>query len=103
MFLLMYRADDKPAVKQAQEGLKAHSIHPRRIPWVKAPMGAVMRTMLYFALVWPEVMHQLEGGLMKNAIEFAVHKVHREGVGTLHDIPLYFKRIKLVYISVGLG
>lgn len=47
--------------------LKENSVHPVENPYQNAPTGA---TPLwgYFGLVWPELLHQMEAGLMKTAV-----------------------------------
>jgi hypothetical protein len=35
----------------------------------------------YFAVVWPEVLHQMEGGLMKIAVLALITLMQRTGVG----------------------
>jgi len=67
--------------KEVKEYFHSTSIKPYRVPWSAAPLGAVMLACGYFALVWPEVMHQLEGGLMKIAVMALVSLMHRHGVG----------------------
>lgn len=72
---------DNQSAKDLKEELHAQSLKPWSNPWRLAPMGVILSVIGYFALVWPEVMHQLEGGLMKKALDGVVHLVQRTGVG----------------------
>lgn len=73
--------NDRPAIKAINEELKFRSVKPWLNPWRRAPLGVVLLTLGYFTLVWPEVMHQLEGGLMKKAIAAVVFLIRRTGKG----------------------
>jgi hypothetical protein len=58
--------------------LKEQSTHPVDNPWHYARAGAT-KAWGYFGIVWPEVMHQTESGLMKRAIECIVELMQRLG------------------------
>ena len=53
---------------QARRQAKSFSLHPVLNPWREAPCGDT-KGRGYFSLVWSEVMHQSEGGVMKKTCE----------------------------------
>ena len=79
----MYRTNDHNVAKEKASLLSSQSVKPFLNPWRKAPLGAIFVTTLFFGLVWPEVTHQVEGGLVKRAAESVVVIVQGTGVGKL--------------------
>jgi len=67
--------------KRLRDYFHALSVKPYFNPWALAPLGATLLLCGYFALVWPEVLHQLEGGLMKYAVAAVIALAQRTGVG----------------------
>ena len=53
---------------EARRAAKSYSVFPILNPWRKAPCGDTDGKG-YFSLCWSEVMHQLEGGIMKKTCE----------------------------------
>jgi hypothetical protein len=51
---------------EARREAKSFSIHLFQNPWRKAPCGDT-KGRGYFTLCWSEVIHQLEGGIMKKS------------------------------------
>lgn len=74
-------AHDRVTIKAIEEELKLRSVKPWLNPWRRAPLGVVALTLGYFAFVWPETMHQLEGGLIKKAIAAVIFLMRRTGYG----------------------
>lgn len=74
------RKGDKKATKRAMDILQEQSIRPTRNPLHKAPVGHTNGLGLY-ALIWPEVLHQLEAGLVKKAIACLVVCIQKIGTG----------------------
>jgi len=78
---VVFRNGDRNKAKGVNDYLANISVKPFRNPWSIAPLGATLMSMGYFALVWPEVLHHLEGGLMKYAVVAIIVWVQRTGVG----------------------
>ena len=72
-------AGEKRAVAPATEELKVISTKGWYNPWRRAPLGDTVKRVLYFALVWPEVAHQLESGLVKTAVRATTYLTTRTG------------------------
>ena len=51
------------------------------VPWLLAPLGAVVLGVGYFALLWTEVLHQVEGGVVVYAVRSVVSLVEAAGKG----------------------
>lgn len=66
--------------KRAKEAAFLRSLHAFLNPWRNMPTG-VNDGLGYFGLIWPEVMHHVESGLMKIACECIVKMMQRHGVG----------------------
>lgn len=71
-----YRRKEKAELRKE---LKKNSVHPVENPYQNAPTGAVPRWG-YFGIVWPELLHQLEAGLMKTGIEAIVLMMEEYGL-----------------------
>lgn len=58
--------------------LKANSVHPVENPYQDAPTGAVLQWG-YFGISWPELLHQMESGMMKIGVESMVELMTEYG------------------------
>lgn len=62
----------------ARKEAKSYSVHPVLNPWRFAPCGDTQGRG-YFSLCWSEVMHQLEGGVIKKSCEHLTDILWEEG------------------------
>ena len=77
------REGDTHTANAIKEELALESVKPWVNPWAYAPLGVVGLGLLYFSLCWPEVVHQLEGGLIAKATVAVVYLTRRTAVGTV--------------------
>ena len=63
-----HRGGNVRVAAAARRELRKFSLDPTVTdnPWWRAPLGAVVSHLGFFTVVWPEVVHQLEGGLVKH-------------------------------------
>jgi len=74
------REEVKEDIASTRAALKERSAHPVLNPYLNAPLGDVGNRG-YFSVVWPEVQHQMEGGMMKRSIELVVGMMEERGKG----------------------
>lgn len=73
------RSGDKQAIKEAMQILHQHSTRDLDNPLHKAPLGHTGGRGL-FSLIWPEVLHQDEAGIMKKSITCNIKAIERTGI-----------------------
>lgn len=65
--------------------LKEYSTHPVLNPYRDAPVGVVTQNLGYFGICWNDLLHHVEGGLMKKSVDVTVIVVEELGKGwSLH-------------------
>jgi len=77
---MMDRGGNAKDIKAAMKPLQEYSIRDLLVPLAKAPIGDVEFLGL-FALIWPELMHQMESGIMQRSIKCMVFGVRATGKG----------------------
>lgn len=63
---------------ELRKKLKLNSVHPVENPYQDAPTGAVQQWG-FFGICWPELLHQMETGLMKIGVESIVEQMMEYG------------------------